>query len=93
MIILLVRITTTQGVDTISTQDRQPATLQEMMATVKKLRDEVPVFDPSVDGNKEKIEYFHQALHLVVLSIQQEVGFASYEQALKFIDTELAMSA
>ena len=52
-----------------------PATLQEMLATVKKLRDEVPTFDPNVDGNKEKIEYFHQALHTVVLSIQQEVGF------------------
>jgi len=93
MIILLVRITTTQGVDTINTENRQPTTLAEMLATVKKLRDEVPVFDPSADGNKEKIEYFHQALHLVVLSIQQEVGFDSYEQALKFIDTELAMSA
>lgn len=78
----------------MSTQDiGRPATLEEMLAAVKKLRDEVPVFDPSVDGNKEKIEYFHQALHMVVLSIQQEVGFASYEQALKFIDTELAMSA
>lgn len=69
------------------------ATLYEMLQTVKKLRDEVPVFDPNVDGNKEKIEYFHQALHSVVLSIQQEVGFESYEQALKFIDTELRMSA
>jgi hypothetical protein len=77
----------------MSSEDRQPATLHEMLMAVKKLRDEVPVFDPNVDGNKEKIEYFHQALHTVVLSIQQEVGFDSYERTLKFIDTELAMSA
>ncbi len=34
--ILLVRITTTQGVDTINTENRQPTTLAEMLATVKK---------------------------------------------------------
>lgn len=66
-------------------------TLQEMLQTVRKLRDEVPAFDPKDGGNKEKIEYFHQAIHQVVLSIKQEVGFDSYEQALKFIDVELGM--
>ena len=71
----------------------QRATLHEMLETVKKLRDEVPAFDPKDGGNKEKIEYFHQALHAVTLSIQQEVGFATYQQAVKFIDTELRMSA
>ena len=71
----------------------QPTTLHEMLQRVRELRDGVPAFDPSDGGNKEKIEYFHQQIHLVVLSIQQEVGFASYEQALKFIDTELRMSA
>ena len=70
----------------------QPTTLHEMLQAIRKLRDEVPAFDPTDGGNKEKIEYFHQALHLVVLSIQQEVGFDSYEQALKFIDTELGMA-
>lgn len=66
-----------------------PATLQEMLATIKKLRDEVPTFDPNDDGNKEKIEYFHQAIHAVTLSIQSEVGFETYDQAIKFIDVEL----
>lgn len=71
----------------------QPATLHEMLETVKKLRNEVPEFNPNDGGNKEKIEYFHQAIHAVTLSIQQEVGFATYQQAVKFIDTELRMSA
>lgn len=70
----------------------QPTTLHEMLQAVRKLRDEVPAFDPTDGGNKEKIEYFHQAVHSLVLTIQQEVGFATYEQALKFIDTELGMA-
>ena len=68
-------------------------TLHEMLQKVRELRDGVPAFDPSDGGNKEKIEYFHQAIHAVTLSIQQEVGFATYQQAVKFIDTELRMSA
>jgi hypothetical protein len=71
----------------------RPATLHEMLQTVKKLRDEVPAFDRKDGGNKEKIEYFHQAIHAVTLSIQKEVGFDTYQQALKFIDTELRISA
>lgn len=64
-------------------------TLHELLQTVRKLRDEVPAFDPKDGGNKEKIEYFHEAIHKVVLSIKQEVGFETYEQTLKFIDVEL----
>ena len=66
-------------------------TLHEMLQKVRELRDGVPAFDPSDGGNKEKIEYFHQQIHLVVLSIQREVGFETYEQTLKFIDVELGM--
>jgi hypothetical protein len=66
--------------------------LHDMLQTIKKLRDEVPAFDPSDGGNKEKIEYFHQQIHSAVLTIQREVGFDSYEQTLKFIDVELGMA-
>jgi hypothetical protein len=77
----------------MSSTNTRPATLQEMIATAKKLRDEVPEFNPNDVGSKEKIQYFHEAIHKVVLAVQEEVGFANYQQALDFVDNEIAILA
>lgn len=65
--------------------------LQDMILAVKKLREEVPVFNPNDPQSKEKIDQFHQSIHSLILSVQQEVGFDSYDSALTFIDNEVAI--
>lgn len=70
-----------------------PATLTEMLEAVRRLRSEIPEFNPRNGGNKEQINYYTDAIHALVLIIKQEVGFETYEQTLRFIDTELKMSA
>lgn len=69
----------------------QVMSLQDMILAVKKLRDEVPEFNANDPDCKEKIDHYHQSIHSLILSVQQEVGFASYESALDFIDNEVAI--
>lgn len=63
--------------------------LDEMLGTIRKMRNEVPEFNPDDAQSKEKIEQYHGMLHTLTLAIQQEVGFETYAQAIKFIDQEI----
>mgnify|MGYP006269276869 CR=1 FL=1 len=67
----------------------EQATLPEMLEAIKRLRAEVPEFNPEDAESKEKIEQFHQKLHSLVLCVRDFVGFEDYEQTLKFIDQEI----
>ena len=69
--------------------ERRPASLREMLIAIRKLRDEVPQFNPDDASSKEKIEYFHMAIHGLILQIKNELGFDTVEQTLKFVDMEL----
>ena len=64
-----------------------------MLLTIRSLRNEVPQFDPNDASSKEKIEYFHIAIHNLLLSVKNEVGFETIEQTLKFVDMELRAMA
>ncbi len=64
-------------------------TLHEMIMLIHKLRNEMPDFNPNDSESKEAIEQVHQRIHQIVLGVQREVGFETYEQALKFIDQEI----
>ena len=65
------------------------ATLNETLKAIHTLRNEVPQFNPDDAESKEKIEHFHTAIHNLILSVKNEVGFDTVEQTLKFIDLEL----
>ena len=68
----------------------QTISMQDTLRAIKKLRDEMPEFatDPDV---KDLINNYQTILHSLVSHVQQEVGFKSFEQTLKFVDTELEM--
>ena len=67
----------------------RPPTIQSRIAAIRKLRNEVPEFNPLDTDAKQKIEDFHFHIHGLVMAIQEEVGFENYEQTLKFIDQEI----
>ncbi len=67
----------------------RPPTIESRIAAIRKLRNEVPEFNPLDSDAKEKIEEFHLNIHGLVMAIQEEVGFENYEQTLKFIDQEI----
>jgi hypothetical protein len=70
------------------TQATRPS-IQDAITAIRKLRNEVPEFNPNDADSKEKIEEFHLTIHGLVMTIQEEVGFDNYEQTLKFIDQEI----
>ena len=49
----------------------------------------MPDFNPDDSESKGKIERAHEVIHGLVLAVKSEVGFETYEQALKFIDQEI----
>ena len=63
--------------------------IQDMITAIRKLRNDVPEYNPDDADNKDRINAFHATVHSLVMAIQEEVGFEHYEQALKFIDQEI----
>jgi len=70
------------------TQATRPS-IQDTIAAIRKLRNEVPEFNPHDVDAKDKIEEFHLTIHGLVMVIQEDIGFENYEQTLKFIDQEI----
>ena len=63
--------------------------IQYTIAAIRKLRNEVPEYNPDDADNKDVINAYHATIHGFVQAIQEEVGFEHYDQALKFIDQEI----
>ena len=63
--------------------------IQDIITAIRKLRNDVPEFNPNDAESKKKIDAFHTTVHSLVMAVQQEVGFEHYEQALKFVDQEI----
>lgn len=64
-------------------------TLEQLISGIRELRKTMPDFNPNEDDSKGKIEEAHLSIHHLVMKVQAEVGFDSYEQTLKFIDQEI----
>lgn len=63
--------------------------LGELIAAIHLCRNQMPDFNPDDSESKGKIERAHEIIHGLVLAVKAEVGFETYEQALKFIDQEI----
>lgn len=63
--------------------------LGELITAIHLCRNQMPDFNPDDSESKGKIERAHEIIHGLVLAVKSEVGFETYEQALKFIDQEI----
>lgn len=70
---------------------QRPQSLEVMINKVGKLRNEMPIFDPSNGGNKNKIDRQHNKIHQLILDIAAFVQ-VDYAKALEYVDTELEMA-
>jgi hypothetical protein len=86
--VILTPASTTNPKEESMTQATRPS-IQDSIAAIRKLRNEVPEFNPHDADSKDKIEEFHLTIHGLVMVIQEEIGFETYEQTLKFIDQEI----
>lgn len=85
---ILTPASTTNPKEESMTQAIRPS-IQDAITAIRKLRNEVPEFNPHDADSKDKIEEFHLTIHGLVMVIQEEIGFENYEQTLKFIDQEI----
>lgn len=71
----------------------QGATIQELITSIQRLRADMPDYNPNDPSTKEKINYYEGAIHNLILNVKDIVGFETFAQALKFVDTEIRNAA
>ncbi len=59
------------------------------IANIKQLRHDIPEFKKNDVEVKDQINAFHNTITELVIKVQFEMGFATFGDALYFIDSEL----